>query len=327
MRRMGSALYLIKGTPMLAELRATDACFEEIAVTLSLGNATREVFAHPVSKILVEAGTHLPCSSLMPVLHYLHPVTSLDQDITDSEGLSGQWFSFNPHPTLHAPLERMSALIPLNHVFQDISAVAHGSLFQAKVLDDAIVGGHNNRALQSQVFIADSQGNVYPDHFLDDLDNLSKGAKDSLTKAIFPNLHNLFGKFATYTVLIIVVILCVCFFNQILEQILRLKTSFNSIGCNLGIFKSFFPELHRQTHPATILPLETQQIISALQLKQKSMEHQLRIMLQRLDNQDSPKLQQLIPFNGRNRALNDVAETIPFLQFNPESGVVSLNRS
>ena len=87
----------------------------------------------------------------MPVVHYLHPVTSLDQDITDTEGLSGQWFSFNPHPTLHAPLERMSALIPLNHVFKDISAVAHGSLFQAKVLDDAIeaiVGGHNNRALQ-----------------------------------------------------------------------------------------------------------------------------------------------------------------------------------
>ena len=150
-------------TPMLAELRATDDCFEEIAVTISLGNSTREVYAHPVSKILVAAGTHVPCSSLMPVVHYLHPVTSLNQDITDTEGLSGQWFSFNTHPTLHAPLERMSALIPLNHVFQDISAVAHGSLFQAKVLDDAIeaiVGGHNNRALQSQVFIADSQGNV-----------------------------------------------------------------------------------------------------------------------------------------------------------------------
>ena len=110
--QQSSALYLIKGNPMLAELRSTDACFEEIAVTISLGNSTREVFAHPVSKILVEAGTHVPCSSLMPVVHYLHPVTSLDQDITDSEGLSGQWFSFNPHPTLHAPLERMSALIP-----------------------------------------------------------------------------------------------------------------------------------------------------------------------------------------------------------------------
>ena len=84
MRRMGSALYLVKGTPMLAELRSTDACFEEIAVTISLGNSTREVFAHPVSKILVEAGTHVPCSSLMPVIHYLHPVTSLDQDTTDS---------------------------------------------------------------------------------------------------------------------------------------------------------------------------------------------------------------------------------------------------
>ena len=152
--------------------------------------------------------------------------------------------------------------------------------------------------------------------FFDDLDNLSQGAKDSLRKAVFPNLHNLFSKFETYTVLVIVVILCVCFFNQILEQILRLKTSINSIGCNLGIFKSLFPELHRQTHPATILPIETQQIISALQLKQKSMEHQLLMMLQRLDNQNSPKLQQLIPFNGRNRAIHDVAETIPFLQFN-----------
>ena len=126
--------------------------------------------------------------------------------------------------------------------------MAHGSLFQAEVLEeaiDAIVGGHNSRALQSQVLNADNKSNTYPEHYLDDLDNLSKGAKDSLRTAVFPKLHNLFGKFATYTVLVIVVILCFCLFNQILEQILRLKTSIKSIGCDFRVFKSLFPELHR----------------------------------------------------------------------------------
>lgn len=85
-RVLGEVMYIIQCTPRVAQIRRTDACYNELPITVN----NQSLFMGPITHIIQVHGVQVECNDITPPLYLI----------------DGQWIGLSPYPVMkNAPEE------------------------------------------------------------------------------------------------------------------------------------------------------------------------------------------------------------------------------
>ena len=302
--KKGSVAYVFIGVPIIARLRNTELCYNEIPVTLETqSHGEVEAFLTSKGRIIVSNGTSVQCSNQSP-MHFLRDFQDEMTIFNDSESNHFPDLAFsdeddNPHVKGNwvcqiannfiacQPPSSLSPIIRSNdHFFGIRGAFMSQSIFGhdgREGLYRSQVEGFNREVFLSKIGPS-SDGQVPSDAGDLFINHLSETARNQIRKIVLPNLYLVFGSLVEYIEQFIIAIFIVSFIMEFVKMIMRLGMIFKYYGCSRYLLFAFCEGLWNAIIPWRSAARQKDRVIERLEAEVNELESKMSRKVDRISD-------------------------------------------
>ena len=266
-KRVGSVAYIFLGVPVQARLRPTQACFNEIPVTLLTQNTEVPAFLTSKGRIIVSNGTRILCGD-RPAMHFireesaevarfnksldLFPDLAFNSEI-DNAQTNGFWLC--QFPGKFVACEPPSSLSPLigvrDHWIGIKGQFLQQSIFGAEgreILYVSQTEGYNREVVWTQITNPNQDGiGSGVGELL--ISNLSQGAQRRIREIILPTFFFLFGDLSVYVGQIMITLIILSGIFKLICLCGRLVMMYRSKGISRHLLLALFEGVYNAVIP------------------------------------------------------------------------------